>query len=45
MSGPSLVSAAGLAVVATQKARFYVDARGIVQREEYGPRKYKKGRN
>ena len=41
-SEPGLVFAGNLEVIATQKVKFYVDRRGIIQRQEYAPRKWKK---
>ena len=35
-------STGGLRVIATQKVTFYVDAEGIIQRQEFAPRKWKK---
>lgn len=43
--GPTLSFSGGLAPSSTQKVKFYVDDRGIVQREEFGRRKWKKGRD
>ncbi len=45
MHGAGLSFGGGLAVVAKQKVKFYVDADGIVTREEFGPRKWKKRRD
>ena len=39
---PRLVFAGGPEVVATQKVKFYVDREGIIQREEFAPRKWKR---
>ncbi len=41
-SGPELVFAGSLEVIATQKVKFYVDRRGVIQRQELAPRKWKK---
>jgi len=41
--GPGdLIFAGGPVVIATQKVKFYVDREGIIQREEFAPRKWKK---
>ena len=41
-SGPELVFAGSLEVIATQKVKFYVDAEGIVRGQEFAPRKWKR---
>ena len=37
-----MIFAGGPKVVATQKVKFYVDRQGIIQRQEFAPRKWKK---
>ena len=40
--GPEVSFTGGPEVIATQKVKFYVDRRGVIRREEFGPRKWKK---
>ena len=43
--GPGdMTFAGGPEVIATQKVKFYVDRRGVIQRQEFAPRKWKKKR-